>query len=36
VDRFAARAADLAALHGEGFAMDDALLGTLRRHQPKY
>ncbi|HEX6706113.1 MAG TPA: 3-hydroxyacyl-CoA dehydrogenase NAD-binding domain-containing protein [Albitalea sp.] len=35
VERFALRAAELASTHGEGFAMDESLLDTLRRHQPR-
>jgi 3-hydroxyacyl-CoA dehydrogenase/enoyl-CoA hydratase/3-hydroxybutyryl-CoA epimerase len=36
IDAFAQRAAALAARHGEGFALDDALLQTLRAHEPRY
>ncbi len=36
VDAFAARAAQLAQAHGEGFALNDSVLEALRRHQPRY
>ena len=36
VEAFAARAAELAARHGKGFALDSATLDALRRHQPVY
>jgi 3-hydroxyacyl-CoA dehydrogenase / enoyl-CoA hydratase / 3-hydroxybutyryl-CoA epimerase len=36
VDAFAQRAAELAAQHGAGFALDAAVLETVRRHQPVY
>jgi 3-hydroxyacyl-CoA dehydrogenase/enoyl-CoA hydratase/3-hydroxybutyryl-CoA epimerase len=36
VDAFVERAAQLAARHGEGFALDAAVVETLRRHQPRY
>jgi 3-hydroxyacyl-CoA dehydrogenase/enoyl-CoA hydratase/3-hydroxybutyryl-CoA epimerase len=36
VERFAARANELAQRHGAGFALDDAVLATLRSHQPRY
>jgi 3-hydroxyacyl-CoA dehydrogenase/enoyl-CoA hydratase/3-hydroxybutyryl-CoA epimerase len=36
VDAFAARAHQLAERHGAGFALDDAVLATLRRHQPQW
>ncbi|MGQ0710737.1 MAG: 3-hydroxyacyl-CoA dehydrogenase NAD-binding domain-containing protein [Rhodoferax sp.] len=36
VDAFAARAAELAQAHGEGFALSDSVLEALRRHQPRY
>lgn len=36
VDAFAQRAAQLAAQHGAGFALDAAVLDTVRRHQPAY
>ncbi len=36
IDAFAARAAQLAATHGAGFALNDAVLQTLRHRQPHY
>jgi 3-hydroxyacyl-CoA dehydrogenase / enoyl-CoA hydratase / 3-hydroxybutyryl-CoA epimerase len=36
IDAFAARAAQLAATHGAGFALSAAVLSTLRQHQPQY
>ena len=36
VDTFAARAAQLAERHGERFALTDAVLEAVRRHQPVY
>jgi 3-hydroxyacyl-CoA dehydrogenase / enoyl-CoA hydratase / 3-hydroxybutyryl-CoA epimerase len=36
VDAFAQRSAQLATLHGAGFALDPAVLETVRRHQPVY
>jgi 3-hydroxyacyl-CoA dehydrogenase / enoyl-CoA hydratase / 3-hydroxybutyryl-CoA epimerase len=36
VDAFAQRSAQLATLHGAGFALDAAVLDTVRRHQPEY
>jgi 3-hydroxyacyl-CoA dehydrogenase / enoyl-CoA hydratase / 3-hydroxybutyryl-CoA epimerase len=36
VDAFAQRAAQLAAMHGAGFALDAAVLATIRSHQPQY
>ena len=36
VDAFAKRAAQLASAHGAGFALDAAVLETVRRHQPVY
>jgi 3-hydroxyacyl-CoA dehydrogenase / enoyl-CoA hydratase / 3-hydroxybutyryl-CoA epimerase len=36
IDAFAQRAAQLAAQHGAGFALDAAVLETVRRHQPVY
>jgi len=36
VDVFAARARELAAKHGDGFALDDAVLDTLRKHEPTF
>jgi 3-hydroxyacyl-CoA dehydrogenase / enoyl-CoA hydratase / 3-hydroxybutyryl-CoA epimerase len=36
IDAFAQRAAQLASAHGAGFALDAAVLGTVRRHQPVY
>ncbi|HMS04433.1 MAG TPA: 3-hydroxyacyl-CoA dehydrogenase NAD-binding domain-containing protein [Burkholderiaceae bacterium] len=36
VDRFAARAAELAAAHGPGFALAPSVLETLRRFEPRW
>jgi 3-hydroxyacyl-CoA dehydrogenase/enoyl-CoA hydratase/3-hydroxybutyryl-CoA epimerase len=36
IDAFAQRAAALAARHGEGFALADGVLQTLRAHEPRY
>jgi 3-hydroxyacyl-CoA dehydrogenase/enoyl-CoA hydratase/3-hydroxybutyryl-CoA epimerase len=36
VDAFAKRAAELASRHGDGFALTDAVLTTLRLHEPRY
>jgi 3-hydroxyacyl-CoA dehydrogenase/enoyl-CoA hydratase/3-hydroxybutyryl-CoA epimerase len=36
IDAFAQRAAELAAKHGSGFALDAKVVSTLREHQPKY
>ncbi|CAG0945445.1 partial 3-hydroxyacyl-CoA dehydrogenase / enoyl-CoA hydratase / 3-hydroxybutyryl-CoA epimerase, partial [Gammaproteobacteria bacterium] len=36
VDRFAARAGELAQRHGAGFVLDDAVRATLKAHQPRY
>jgi 3-hydroxyacyl-CoA dehydrogenase / enoyl-CoA hydratase / 3-hydroxybutyryl-CoA epimerase len=36
VDAFAQRAAQLATVHGAGFALDAAVLATIHSHQPQY
>jgi len=36
VDAFAARAAELAAEHGPGFALSDDVLAALKQYQPTY
>ncbi|HEY0856262.1 MAG TPA: 3-hydroxyacyl-CoA dehydrogenase NAD-binding domain-containing protein [Albitalea sp.] len=36
LDRFAARAAELAQRHGAGFALDEAVLTTLKSQQPRF
>jgi 3-hydroxyacyl-CoA dehydrogenase/enoyl-CoA hydratase/3-hydroxybutyryl-CoA epimerase len=36
VDAFAKRATELAATHGAGFALDEAVLTSLRKHEPRY
>jgi 3-hydroxyacyl-CoA dehydrogenase / enoyl-CoA hydratase / 3-hydroxybutyryl-CoA epimerase len=36
VDAFAQRAAELAAKHGSGFALDEPVIASLKQHEPKY
>ena len=36
IDAFVARAAELAAKHGEGFALTDAVKDSIRRHEPRW
>jgi len=36
IDRFAARAAELAKRHGSGYALPADVIETMRRHQPRY
>jgi 3-hydroxyacyl-CoA dehydrogenase / enoyl-CoA hydratase / 3-hydroxybutyryl-CoA epimerase len=36
IEAFAKRADELARRHGPGFALDEPVLETLRRHQPRY
>jgi 3-hydroxyacyl-CoA dehydrogenase/enoyl-CoA hydratase/3-hydroxybutyryl-CoA epimerase len=36
IERFERRCAELAAAHGQGFALTPAVLDALRQHQPVY